>query len=67
MGWGEEKNGRVHQAERAVPGRAKDIRNIHQTEGKLGVYSGPFNILGSSLKPAGGSLLSRSPLHRGVN
>ena len=54
VGWGEEKNGRVHQGERAVPGRAKDIRDIHQTKGKLGAYTGPFHILGSSLKPASG-------------
>ena len=67
VGCGEEKNGSMHQAGRAVPGRAKDIKGIHQTECKLGAYNGPHNTPGSLLKPGSGLLLSRSPLHRGVN
>lgn len=65
MGCGEEKNGSVHQAERAVPGRVKDIKGIHQTESRLGAYNGATP--GSLLKPDSGLLLSRSPLHRRVN
>ena len=49
MGWGDGGDGRVHQAERAAHGRAKDISDIHQSECKLGAYNEPYNTLDSLL------------------